>query len=178
MKSIILVLLFSLLVIPVSTQKKSRSNRKKVLTSTEVRLKKDKPHVFISYEKQGEIAPLSQSQSNRRYWLRFHNNSIFTVMICISVVPKDYGDYGVRYEVERYQGFGPVPGVGSSDNCQNQQIESGDVLNFSVPQEHLAEGLAIKIRFKYYWELDPNGSFNPREAYHYVYFYPDDIEQK
>ena len=43
--------------------------------SSDVRVVKDRPSVYISYERQGILKPLYTGESNRRVWLRFHNNS-------------------------------------------------------------------------------------------------------
>ena len=46
--------------------------------------------------------------------------------------------------------------------------ESGTLL-FRLPREHPAEGLAVKVKFRYEWEIDPDGSINGQEPKHYAF---------
>jgi len=172
--TVIIVLLSGFLWTTDAQTKKARTHGA-IITSSDVRIVKSKPHIFISYERMGKIAPLYVGESERRTWLRFHNNSAWQAMFCSDVVPKEYGETGVEYEVERYKGAGESPGAGRSDNCQYMVIKPGKSVLFSVPSEHLTEGLAIKVRYRYSWEIDPDGSDNELEPKHFVYFYSEDI---
>jgi hypothetical protein len=149
--------------------------QKKELNTTDVRLVKNHPHVYISYEREAKIEPLYEGESNKRIWLRFHNNSKWKVMFCSNLVPKEYGETEVEYEIERYIGSGEVPSARYSDACGYFSLKSGKTVLFSIPQEHLLKGLAIKIQFRYEWETEPNGSDNLLEPKHYTFFYSEDI---
>ncbi|RMG01267.1 MAG: hypothetical protein D6735_12140 [Acidobacteria bacterium] len=154
-----------------AAQKKMPSNRTKKMTSNDVRIVKSKPHVFIGYEREGKIEPLYEGESDTRVWLRFYNNSKWMVMFCSSSVPKEYGETEITYEIERYKGFGETPGTSRLDACGYLLLKAGESIVFSVPREHLAEGLAIKVNFLYEWEVDSDGSISDLEPKHYVYFY-------
>jgi len=148
------------------------------MNNAQVRIAKDKPHVFVSYERRGKIAPLYAGESGERIWLQFHNNSKWKVMFCSGAVPKEYGDTEVTYELERYKGSGETPDTQSSDSCAYLLLESGDSVRFSVPREHLSDGLALRIQFRYQWENDPDGSDNLLEPKHFVYFYSEDLPKQ
>lgn len=174
MKAIILTLIFVLNLVPALAQKTQTD-------SSDVRLVKDKPNVYISFEREGAWKPLKKWESNRRVWLRFHNNSKWSIGACMWDIPKEYGGKDIVYEVERYKKTGDdeIPITTSRENsCPREFIPSGGSVLFSVPYEHLAEGLAIKIQFRYEWETDPDGFSNPLEPKHYAYFYSSDIQKK
>ncbi|MCZ2391528.1 MAG: hypothetical protein LC113_10680 [Acidobacteria bacterium] len=145
------------------------------MTSSDVRIVKSKPHVYVGFVRQGRIAPLYEGEGHERLWLRFFNNSRFGVMLCANPIPKEYGEIYVRYEVERYRGAGRVPGVRRSDSCNYIVLAPGDRVIFSIPREHLEEGLAVKIGYRYEWETDPDGAENTGEPKHYTLFYASDI---
>lgn len=157
---------------------KSQSTRTIETTSNNVRMIKSKPHVFVSFEREGKIDPLYDGQSDRRVWLRFHNNSRWQVMFCSSPVPKEYGETEVAYEIERYKGSGETPGTRSSDDCGYLLVEPGESILFSVPREHLSKGLVVRIPFRYKWENNADGSDNLLEPKHFVYFHSEDIPNK
>jgi hypothetical protein len=148
------------------------------ITSKDVRLNKNKPHVFISFEREGKIDPLYEGESDRRIWLRLYNNSKWQIKFCSSPISPEYKEYGeteITYEIERYQGSGETPGTSSSDSCGYLLLNSGKSIRFSIPREHLSYGLAVKIPFRYEWETDPDGLESLLEPKHFVYFYSDDI---
>ena len=166
-------------ILPLATApKKGPSTRTTETTSNSVRIIKSKPHVFVSFEREGKIDPLYVGESHKRVWLRFHNNSRWQVMFCSSPVPKEYGETEVAYDVERYEGSGETPGTRRSDDCSYLLVESGKSILFSVPREHLTEGLAVRIPFRYKWENNSDGSDNLLEPKHFVYFHSQDIPNK
>jgi hypothetical protein len=156
-------------------QERNLSARATKLTSSDVRISKTKPHVFINFERKGRIEPLYLGESSERVWLRFNNNSKWKIMFCSNPVPKEYGHMEVIYEIDRYKGPGGIPGTRSSDTCGYFLLDAGKSILFSVPQEHLADGLAVKVQFRYEWEIDPDGADNLLEPKHYTYFYSEDI---
>jgi hypothetical protein len=99
-------------------------------------------------------------------------------MFCSKAVPKDYGEKQVAYEVERYEGSGETPGTRRSDACGYLVLGPGKSILFSVPREHLAEGLAVRIPFRYKWRINPDGSDHLLEAKHVGSFYSEDIPKE
>jgi hypothetical protein len=173
MKTIILAIIFVLNLVPVLAQKMETN-------SSDVRIVKDRPSVYISFERQGILKPLHTGESNRRVWLRFHNNSKWQVGFCVWNVPKEYGDKDVTYEAERYENKSkPAPITTDPEgSCPRVFIESNKSVLFSVPREHLSEGLAIKVQYHYEWEIEPDGFMSESEAKHFAYFYSSDIPKK
>lgn len=81
--AILVVCSFALTVIP--QQQKPRADKGDVLLS------KDKPTVYITFERAGERKPLYASESNQGVWLRLHNNTRWAVNFCtvgMSIGPK------------------------------------------------------------------------------------------
>ena len=75
-----------------------------------VRLKKDKPTVYITYERTGPRVPLSEGEGERGIWLRLHNNTKWKLVFRVGGVPnQSYGNAVVFYEVERTEGSGFTP---------------------------------------------------------------------
>lgn len=150
--------------------------------SSDVRLVKNLPNVYISFERVGKRKPLHAGESDNGVWLRLHNNSKWQVGFCQWDVTKEYGDKDLDYEVEKYK---DVKGWASATMATNPEgscpiisIASGKSVLFSVPREHLVEGLAIKVPFRYEWETDSDGFTSDLEPKHFVYFYSDDIPKK
>ena len=56
--------------------------QKQGASNGDVRLSKDKPTVYITFERAGERKPLYASESNQGVWLRLHNNSRWAINFC------------------------------------------------------------------------------------------------
>jgi hypothetical protein len=69
-----------------------------------VRLRKDRPSVFIAFDRVGHRPPLEEGESSTGVWLRLHNNTAWPLLVECFGVPKALGDVGLYYEVES----GPV----------------------------------------------------------------------
>jgi len=174
-RSIGFVVLFTCIVFSVSAEaQKSR------VATKDVRIVKNRPNVFISFEKAGKRKPLRTGDSNDGVWLRFHNNSKWHVGVCMFDVSKEFGDKDINYEVERYEMLDNVAETPIANDpegsCPIGLVGPGRSFVFSLPREHLADGLAIKVRFRYEWESDTNTvAGGGREPLHYAYFYSLDI---
>lgn len=175
-KSLALLLIF----IPIACSIMAKAQTRET-TSKDVRLVKDRPNVYLSFERRGYRRPLRIGEGKKGVWLRFHNNSKWQVGVCMWDVAKEYGDKNIAYEVERYKKVGGSETPIANDpegSCPREYIESGRSVSFSVPREHLADGLAVKVPFRYEWEEDPDGFANPLEPKHYAYFYSSEIPKK
>lgn len=157
----------------------SANAQTKETLSKDVRLVKDRPNVYVSFEREGKRKPLRTGDSNNGVWLRFHNNSKWKVGVCMFDTAKDYGDKELNYEVERYEGASESEETPIANDpegsCPLVFIESGKSVLFSVPREQLAKGLAIKVQFRYEWETDSDGFISELEPKHFAYFYSSDI---
>lgn len=160
-----------------------------------IRLVKDKPSVYITFERKGKREPLDAGEGNEGIWLRLHNNTRWNISFCASGVPKEYGEVGMYYEVEEipFQESGGSyaqatqeetlakrekreipPGHRIGHVCHVYKLPPGKSIVFSVPREHLAENLAIKVAFNYGWE-NPEDIITGREPEHSVYFYASNL---
>lgn len=151
------------------------------ITSADVRLKKAEPNVYISLERQGAWQPIKRSESKSRVWLRLHNNSKWDILTCMWDIPKVYGDKDIPYEVETIDRLSrnKLPTMTNrEDSCGMEFIESGKSVVFSIPREHLSDGLAIKVQFRYEWEIDDDGFINDEEPRHFAYFYSSGLREK
>jgi len=180
------------------------STLKKISPSGE-KIAKDKPSVSLSYEKVGKRKPLREGESDEGIWLRLHNNTRGAIFFCAFGISEDGeklrfyekgGEIGVSYEVEKMpsgtQGTGTPRNAKEDGNSKNELSDiptgyrSGSVCHvytlpsnksilFSVPREHLAKNLLIKMEFGYEWEGDYSSRWE--EPQHYVRFYSSSLPE-
>jgi hypothetical protein len=55
---------------------------KQGVSDGDVRLSKDKPTIYITFERAGERQPLLANESNQGIWLRLHNNTRWAINFC------------------------------------------------------------------------------------------------
>jgi len=141
-----------------------------------VRPNKDKPTVYLTYERSGSRIPLSNGESEKGIWLRLHNNTKWKLILRVAGVPhQSYGDAVVFYEVERIEGSGFIPIGYRSHAASIIRLKPGNSILFSLPQEHLGKGLAVRVRYNYEWELGEDEFFPVNEPYHSVTFAASDL---
>lgn len=157
MKKILYLQLYLVLfLIPVSAQKVEKNKD----SSDSILLNPRKPSVFISYERYGERTPARQDESNKGVWLKLHNNSKWKIYLKTYGADNEKNEYRVSYEVriipglewEKRESKLPI-GYRINSNSTIRAIEPGKSIIFSVPQENLAEGLAVFVYFSYEWEI-------------------------
>jgi hypothetical protein len=136
-------------------------------TQPELRLRKDMPTVYITFERAGKRKPLEQGESDQGVWLRLRNNTRWPLTLAMNGVPKEYGDAALFYDV---LSEGKVVVEGRCHVCSSNQLHPGGSLLFSLPREDLVKGRAIRVKFSYGWE-HPDDVFAEREPQHFVYFY-------
>ena len=66
-------------------------------------IRKDRPSVYIEFERSGKAPPLFEGEKEERIWLRLHNNTQWAIEFCSFSVKDQYGDTGIVYYVKRYQ---------------------------------------------------------------------------
>jgi hypothetical protein len=190
--AVFLLVTFCLITISIGAQQK-RVARK----GADVRLVKGKPSVYITFERFGEREPLEPGESREGIWLRFHNNTKWPISFRAFGVPRELGEVGMYYEIEELPQSPLERGSHSSTEAKEEikrkseipigylpgdsfdviSIESGDSILFSVPSDHLAEGLYLRIAFNYGWE-DHNDVTAGREAYHYITFSSSELPRR
>lgn len=155
-----------------------------------VRLIKNKPSVYITFERTGRREPMEVGETNMGIWLRLHNNTRWGISFCASGVPEAYGEVGMYYEVQEIpfqenggtyaedtsgenlakRGMREIPaGHRIGHVCHVYKLPPGKSILFSIPREHLAENLAIKVAFNYEWEEseDINSCLEPQHSVHF-----------
>ena len=146
-----------------------------------VRIIKDKPTIYISFERLGRREPLKTGESNQGVWLRIHNNTNWSITFSAFGVPHSLGDMGVYYEIEAEPeiSLSDVPiGYRPIDVYSTIVLHPKESVGFSVPREHLAKGLGIYVKFNYEWEKRKGYVNIEGEPEHRVYFRYLDLPKK
>jgi hypothetical protein len=160
--------IFCSIVFGIQAQNKATSNQ------DNVRIMRDKPSVYITFERVGQLKSPDVGDGNERVWLRLHNNTRWPLMLDMSAVPSgEYGDAGLFYE--NLLGGEIILRV-QCHVCTLNSLGSGKSLLFSIPQTDLAKERAIRVKFSYGWE-DRNDVAGGREAVHHVYFDSSNLPQ-
>lgn len=149
-------------------------------TSSDVRISKDHPAIYITFERRGEaINPMDSrlaetgetSKSKEKgedYWLRLHNNSRWAILfptwslyVGKKVSPYRLSDGGsilglsdgmeVNALYTVVEDDGRVVPYGG-DSYSQSWLPPGRSIIFSVSREHLSKGRSIYIYFNYEWE--------------------------
>jgi len=149
--SIIKILVFVSLV-SVCLHAQNRSKEKITLVT-------NKPAVYIAFQRIGLGGQINENDSKERVWLRLVNNTKWSIYIGAFEI-KDSTEIGLFHEVESNrkilsdEDFPDVPMGYRSGHARSPDIElkSGKSINFSIPRNHLAENLKIKIDFSFDWE--------------------------
>lgn len=146
-----------------------------------VRLISDQPSIYIAFDKRGKRTPLFQGETDQGIWLRLHNNTRWTIYLCTFGVDKEFGDYGIFYDIEvrptwktRIDPAHVATGYQVAHVCNVHDLEPGKSWLFSLPESHLAKGLRIKVAFSFSWERygDVLAGLEPQHAV--LYQLPDD----
>ncbi len=154
-------------------------------------IRKDRPSVYIEFERSGKAPPLFEGEKEERIWLRLYNNTKWTIEFCSFSVKDKYGGTGIVYEVKRnratfatvgvdehrsgtstlpeaksQQGDTKTPqGYSTGDTCTPYSLASGKSVVFSLPREHLGKGLYIEFEFWPEWENRDNELGNFPQSY-------------
>jgi hypothetical protein len=149
--------------------------------SSEIRLSRDKPSVYISYERSGKREPLHVSESDEGIWLRLHNNTKWKIIFPAAGVPEPHGDVGMFYTLEVVSELPDevvdIPkGEELGHVSSTFELRGGESVLFSVPREHLPKGIVLRVRFSYEWE-NQDDVFAGREVEHIVSFYGAKLPQ-
>ncbi|HSS22460.1 MAG TPA: hypothetical protein VLL54_20485 [Pyrinomonadaceae bacterium] len=124
--------------------------------SNEIRHEKDKPTVYITFERAGKREPQLNGESDEGIWLRLHNNTRWSIKLDMNDVPSaELGDADLFYEVVADE---KVVADLRCHACSTDSVRPGQSLLFSVPREYLGKGRAIQISFAYEWEEDDSRS--------------------
>jgi len=132
----------------------------------DVRIERNKPSVYITFERIGQLKLPDPGDEKERVWLRLHNNTRWPLVLQMSAPPEEYGDAGLFYET---LSGGEVIIRIQCHVCTLNSVGSSKSLLFSIPRSELTKERSIRVKFSYGWE-DQNDVAGGREATHYVYF--------
>lgn len=135
------------------------------------RLNMSLPSVYVTFVKTAPRKPLHVEEGEEGIWLRLHNNTRRKIIVKAGGAYKDYGDISPYYEVESTKEGKPDIPIGNRPMhiISNADLASGKSFLFSIPREHLAKDLRIRISINFDWE-DVDDVFAGREVEHFVYF--------
>jgi hypothetical protein len=185
----ILLLVLAILAMPTLAlgQRRGPNSRKPNL-----RLVRTRPSLFITFDHGGKREPLKAGEGGEGIWLRLHNNTRVTIFLPSFSVPKALGQAGMFYDIVLavnrdydYDPSLPDPGIQVKEvpagytlghTSGAYLLRPGQSVLFSVPREHLPEGVALKIAFNYEWELEDDlGAVRVGEPEHFVFFYSSSL---
>lgn len=176
-------LVILLFVLGFSTFANAQNRKSKTLVDFFL-VEKDKPSVYMTFEKSGKAEPLHQGESYNRLWLRLRNNTRANISFCHSSVDFEYGNIAIHYDIEENTNFGsdaklvikppktnqllddrethgkneiPYNGNSTGHACLMYDLSTGKSVLFSIPKEYLiykSTDFRIKIRFNYEWEKE------------------------
>ncbi|SRR5712692_1897487 len=66
-----------------------QAQRKMPRKQADVRIRKDEPGVYLTFERVGQVKIPEVGEGNERIWLRFHNNTRWPVMLDMSDVESE-----------------------------------------------------------------------------------------
>lgn len=148
-------------------------------------IRKDRPSVYIEFERSGKASPLFEGEKEERIWVKLHNNTRWAIEFCSFSVGGIYGGIGVVHEVKRiYPGLGltkagskedePIKqshftkmpqGYSTGDTCSPYLLGAGKAITFSVPRVHLGENMYLEFEFWPQWENRENALGNFPQYY-------------
>jgi hypothetical protein len=169
------VTLGGLLAMMAASQKKS--------APPSMRIEKDKPTVYISFVRVAKREPLHEGESKEGVWLKLHNNTRWTLVHAAFGVEPKWGEVGLFYDVElakrrNRSDLSELPlGYDRGDVSSTNNLPSGKSILFSVPREHLAKNLRLRICYNYSWEAGDRGWVGYDEPEHCVFFYGSNVPE-
>ncbi len=151
-----------------------------VFPQEKVKIDSSKPSVYIDFVRIGKGEPIRIGDSEKRVWLRFVNNTKWSLHLSLFGVGNN--EIGIHYEVEEIikdyskkeipTGYRPL-GARSPDS----ELKSGKSIVFSVPRNHLADNLKIKINYTYLWEYTKNLDNSYTIPVNIIYFYSYELKK-
>lgn len=181
--------------------------RQPCVTANDVRIEKDKPTVFITFERYGKAVNLSEQrmvetdngskskEKGKDVWLRVYNNTCWNLKFI------QYGMFIPKQKVgenpgERFKRIGILDdGAETSlfytvvkadgktfyvgiDSYDYVTLPAGTSLLFSVEREHLAKDQSVRVRYLYAWEFQQGKSYVVNEPEHILEFRNYDLEEQ
>ena len=162
-------------------KQKNTLNKKNQLTKENYKLDQSKPTVYIDFVKVLEDEPFEPDDSRERVYLKLVNNSKWSIYIPVFAYIDESKGTGIEYAVERVNDSAPIEGTIPQTRqtgdmvTPHLELKYGKSITFSVPSNHLAINLIIRVDFYYSWvwdsfERDNSSDFLYPEIISSVYF--------
>jgi hypothetical protein len=137
----------------------------------------NKPAVFISFLRSGEVEPLETGVGNRYLWFRLTNNSRWAIWLDMSGVPKAYGDAGLFYTIESEED-GKIRIDSRCHVCAVNPVRAGRLVVFSIPADYAGQDVRMRIEYSFAWERDnemEGGSYSVHSVLFYFSYLPKSV---
>jgi hypothetical protein len=138
----------------------------------------NKPGVFISFLRSGDIEPLETGVGSQYLWFRITNNTRWAIWLDMSGVPtKQYGDASLYYTIENKTN-GAVRIDARCHVCSVNPLKAGRALVFSIPADHASRDTRLRIEYSFEWERDnetEGGSYSNHSVDFYFSYLPKSI---
>lgn len=132
------------------------------------------PTVYIDILRLGTGKPIYAGDSKERVWLKLVNNTKWSIFV--NTFGDGKGERYIFFDVEKinetkYSNTKKPLGYKQIDaRSPATELKAGDFIIFSVPQNHLAENLRIRIDFRFEWQyiegrVDPSYSYMRGNVY-------------
>src|SRR5262245_51483164 len=137
----------------------------------------NKPAVFISFLRSGEIEPLVTGVGNRYLWFRLTNNSRWAIWLNMSGPPKAYGDAGLFYTIESEED-GKIRIDSRCHVCSVNPVRAGGSVVFSIPADYASKDARMRIEYSFAWERNnemEGGSYSVHSVLFYFSYLPKSV---
>ncbi len=137
----------------------------------------NKPAVYISFLRSGEVEPLETGVGNRYLWFRITNNSRWAIWLDMSGVPKTYGDAGLYYTIEN-ETDGKIQIDSRCHACSVNPVGVGRSVVFSIPADYARQDARMRIEYSFAWERDnemEGGSYSTHSVLFYFSYLPKSV---
>src|SRR5262245_16248135 len=137
----------------------------------------NRPAVFVTFLRSGEVEPLVNGVGNRYLWFRLTNNSRWAIWLDMSGAPKEYGDAGLFYTIESKED-GMIKIDSRCHVCSVNPVGAGRSVVFSIPADYASREVRMRIEYSFAWERDnemEGGSYSTHSVLFYFSYLPKSV---
>ena len=171
MMRLLLIIVITCSLVTVVTAQRQKSRRGGTLVDV------NKPAVFVSFLRSGEVEPLVTGVGNRYLWFRLTNNSRWAIWLHMSGVPKAYGYAGLFYTIESKED-GKIRIDSRCHVCSVNPVRAGSSVVFSIPADYASQDGRMRIEYSFAWERDnemEGGSYSTHSVLFYFSYLPKSV---
>jgi hypothetical protein len=150
------LILIPLLLVHLTVCANQKQAQRRHVPSTKERVNSNKPSVFITFLRSGEVPPLETGVGSTYLWFRITNNTRWPIWVNMSDVPKDYGDAELYYVIESNED-GRIRVDSRCHVCSSNPLGAGRSITFSLPRDHASADARLRIEYSFEWERGAEG---------------------